>query len=626
MRGGASTFFEQRWARTIAESFASVVVCVALLAWLLRLDQAHLEVPFGDGSDVLLNSTLVKGLVDNGWVWHNPFLGAPFGTQFLDFPFYDNLNLALMKLIALFSANYVIVLNVFFLLTFPLTTLSTLLVLRSFKVSFASSLAISLLYTFLPFHFLRGETHIFLSAYFLIPPITMVIVRVWLGGEWTRRWIAAAAVICTLIGSATFYYAFFSCYLLCAAGLLSAIRTRSLVPAIRGLAMTTAIVIALGINLSPNWLYAIRHGRNPEVGRRLPVESEIYALKLTHLLLPVGGHRIGFLKRARQVYDRATPFYEGSTASLGMVGDLGFIFLVGFLLVGRETNGRPSLFRGLAVLLLVSVLLGTTGGLGAIFNFLIYPQIRAYTRISIFIAFFSLFAIALLLDSTRRWIGNNKVALYAWYGALLAVLWLGILDEVPPQSPGYAAMKARYQSEAAFIAQVEGSLPMGAMIFQLPNTRFPEVPPVEDKPVYDELRGYLHSRTLRWSSGAMRGRPQAWWGEQIGREIDRLNSNSVSRSGGALKTPDLHDVLDTLVLAGFSGIYLDRRGLPDKGKTMVARLQASLDTTPIENSDGHLVFFNLTRYAQTLRAKVTPKQWEAAHLSALELSSDQNLR
>ena len=232
MQGRARNSFEQRWARRIAEGFASVVVCVLLLAWLLHLDRAPLHVPFADGGDVLLNSALVKGLVDNGWVWRNPFLGAPFGTQFFDFPFYDNLNLAIMKMIAMFSANYAVILNVFFLLTFPLTTLSTLLVLRYFEVSFASSLVTSLLYAFLPFHFLRGEMHIFLAAYFLIPPITMVLLRVWSSGRWTRRWIAAAVVICTLAGSGTFYNAFFSCYLLCAAGILSAIRARSFAPAI----------------------------------------------------------------------------------------------------------------------------------------------------------------------------------------------------------------------------------------------------------------------------------------------------------------------------------------------------------------------------------------------------------
>jgi phosphoglycerol transferase len=162
---------------------------------------------------------------------------------------------------------------------------------------------------------------------------------------------------------------------------------------------------------------------------------------------------------------------------------------------------------------------------------------------------------------------------------------------------------------------------MGAMIFQLPNTRFPETPPVKEKPVYDELRGYLHSRTLRWSSGAMRGRPQALWGEQIGFEIDPPSANSTGRASVALKTRTLEEVLDTVVLAGFGGIYIDRRGLTGEGQVIVARLQTLLGTAPIENGDRHLVFFSLRRYAQTLRANFTREQWEAARRDALELPS-----
>lgn len=616
--------FERRWARTTAECLASVIISILLSGWLLRLEHASLHVPFADGGDALLNSALVKGLVDNGWVWRNPFLGAPFGTQFFDFPFYDNLNLAIMKTIALFSSNYVVVLNVFFLLTFPLTALSALLALRSFRVSFSSSLVVSLLYTFLPFHFQRGEGHLFLSAYFLIPPIAMVILQVWIGGSWTRRRSATAIAICLMVGSATFYYAFFSCYLLCAAGLLSAVSARSFIPAIKGLTLTMVIVTALAINLSPNWLYSIRHGRNPEVGHRVPVESEIYALKMTHLLLPVSGHRIGFMRRARGKYDQATPAYEGTTASLGTIGDLGFLFMVVLLFSSAGVTDKPRLYGGLAVLTMASVLLGTTGGLGAIFNFLIYPQIRAYNRISIFIAFFCLFAIGLLLDSMRQWIITCKTTQYGWYAALVVVLWLGILDQFPRTSPDYLTMKAHYENERAFIAQLEGSLPMGAMVFQLPNTRFPEVPPVLDKPVYDELRGYLHSRTLRWSSGAMRGRPQALWGEQIGSQIDLLHADSGGRRNLSFKPRSLQEVLDALVLAGFSGIYIDRHGLQDGGNNIVTRLQALLDTAPIENGDRHLAFFNLTRYAQRLRASTTPELWEAARRTALEVPSGQD--
>ena len=124
----------------------------------------------------------------------------------------------------------------------------------------------------------------------------------------------------------------------------------------------------------------------------------------------------------------------------------------------------------------------------------------------------------------------------------------------------------------------------------------------------------------------MRGRPEGWWGEQIGLEIDPLQRGSGRRGRITLKARSLEEVLDTLVLAGFSGIYLDRRGLRDEGLMVVPRLQMLLLTTPIEDSDRHLVFFNLSRYAQTLRAKTTPEDWEAAKRQALELPSEKTAR
>src|SRR5208282_2647544 len=220
-RQDAMRLRQERWTRTAAVCAASVAVCLFLLTLVLRLDQAHLKVPFVDGRDALLHAILVKSLIDNGWVWHNPYLGAPYQTQLLDFPFYDNLNLVLIKLIAAFSSNYALVLNLFFLLTFPLTALSSFLVLRSFKISNPSALVVSLLFTFLPYHFQRGEAHLFLSAYFLIPPMTMVIVWIWIGGSerrsfsLSRKQKVGAAIICALVGSANSYYTFFGCCVLC---------------------------------------------------------------------------------------------------------------------------------------------------------------------------------------------------------------------------------------------------------------------------------------------------------------------------------------------------------------------------------------------------------------------------
>ena len=59
--------------------------------------------------------------------------------------------------------------NVFFLLTFPLVGLAAYLVLRRLTLSPNVAIVCSILYALLPYHFLRGEGHLLLSAYYAVP-------------------------------------------------------------------------------------------------------------------------------------------------------------------------------------------------------------------------------------------------------------------------------------------------------------------------------------------------------------------------------------------------------------------------------------------------------------------------
>jgi hypothetical protein len=624
---------EHRWARTAAACAASIVLCLLLMTWLLGLHRANLEIPFGDGGDVLLNSVVVKSLIDNGWVWRNPFLGGPYGAQLFDFPFYDNLNLALMKLIAMFSSNYAIVLNLFFLLTFPLTTISSLVVLRNFKVSYPSALVASLLFTFLPYHFQRGEAHLFLTAYFLVPLMTMVILWIWMGGSESqeqepgrfsipRRQIVSAAFICALIGSAVSYYTFFGCYLLCAAAVISGLRFKSPARVAWGVGLAALTFTVLTINTAPNWMYAMRHGGNPVVAKRGPAESELYGLKMTHLLLPISDHRIEFLRKTRRTYDHVIGSYEGATGTLGTIGDVGFFFVLGWLLCSPRGKTRSELPRALGVLTLSALLLGTIGGLGAIFNFLIHPQIRAYNRISIYIAFCSFFGAALLLDALKRWMGDGNRATYLWYALLGVILWLGVLDQTSSSFvPDYSRLKHGFEEQQAFVSQIEATVPRGSMIFEFPNVSFPESKPIATMKGYDEFRGYLHSRSLRWSAGAMKGRPEALWPESNGLNVGAGQLDEEAQGPHRTVLGLSPQALDALALAGFGGIYIDREGFRDFGLMLVPQLQSSLGEAPIESANRRFAFFELAGFARSLRAKYTAEQWEAERRKVLELPS-----
>ena len=73
----------------------------------LRPWRGALDVPYSYAADGNIYHSYVKGVVDHGWFWHIPSLGAPAGQQLFDYPGLggDLLNVLLMKAIALLRAR-----------------------------------------------------------------------------------------------------------------------------------------------------------------------------------------------------------------------------------------------------------------------------------------------------------------------------------------------------------------------------------------------------------------------------------------------------------------------------------------------------------------------------------------
>src|SRR5687767_6331660 len=171
-------FLDNHRLKQASQYIAPIILCALILCFLLKLWRADLRVPFHYNGDALLHAMFIKGIADNGWYWQNPSLGAPNGLQMYDFPAVDNSAAAVLAFIGLFTDHPFLILNIFYLLTFPLVTISSLYVLRRFKLSYAPALFASLLFTFLPYHFMRGESHLFLSAYYFVPHVVMVLLWV----------------------------------------------------------------------------------------------------------------------------------------------------------------------------------------------------------------------------------------------------------------------------------------------------------------------------------------------------------------------------------------------------------------------------------------------------------------
>jgi len=585
-RDAGSVF--RRLASSVGVYVAAAGLSVLFLARILKIWHADLSVPFDMSSDALFGQMWVKGIRDHSWYLFNPSLGAPSGLDMRDFPLADSLHFALIKLLVLVTPDFGTAFNLYFILGFPLTTCTTLFVLRRFGVSLAPALSASLLYAFVPYHFYRGENHLFLTSYFVVPLSIMVALWVYqgkLGWSQTRETtndggnrgrVIAAIVISIAQASAGVYYAFFACYLLLVAGAAAALDRRRL----SSLAVAASLVIlsSLGVlaNITPSLVYWHRHGHNPEVARRTVDEAEIHGLKIGQMLLPAAQHRLASWARIREQYDR-TPLSDGEKrgSSLGVVGGCGFLFLIGLLMTRRALSGDWEPACGLAVFNFFSVLLATIGGFGSLFSLLVSPMIRGYNRMSIVIALLSLFAVALLLDRAGQWWSRKGRPRYQFHLLLASLTVSGIIDEAGRRRvPDYVALRASFTNDAEFVARIEAALPDGAMVYQLPYARFPEFLAPHVLGEYEHFRPYFHSDSLRWSYGAMKGRAEDLWQRE-------------------LAARPIEEQVRAIAAKGFRGIYIDRHGFADRAAELESGLSGLLGSAPIVSGNQRMAFFKL---------------------------------
>ena len=155
--------------------FVAAILSVLILIFVMQLWKADLKVPFTYIGDGLFTAEGIKGMADNGWYLHNDYVGAPTGQDMQDYPNSDGLQLIVIKLLTFATPNFGVAMNLYYLLTFPLTALIALFVLRRLRLSYTASLLGSLLYTFIPYHFMRGEGHLYLSGYYVVPLAVLAI-------------------------------------------------------------------------------------------------------------------------------------------------------------------------------------------------------------------------------------------------------------------------------------------------------------------------------------------------------------------------------------------------------------------------------------------------------------------
>lgn len=603
MVGDQSITAQPRTKRLAFLPYLVTAFAAALLVGLsLHLWQANLRVPLdyemlpktevqravlpGGGGDSYFSMMVFKTIQETGWCFTNDRLGAPLGMDLHDHPITDSLQVAIAWLLCHSTGDCGLAINLFFLLGFPLSAMAAHFGLRRLGIPHALAIACGLLYGFLPYHFLRGQGHLFLGFYAVVP-LTCV-VAIWIakgdgllrsvrpgiaGFRLTGRgWVSVVVMLLTACSGA--YYALFGLYLVAVAGAIAIWQRpgwRSVLSA--GLS-ATVLCVTLGLNVLPFVLYRASHGVNSEVLARDPAHAEIYALKPAQLIVPLSEHRLPILASLGRAYEQKTILLnENRMAALGVVGAVGLLLLLAWLIGLRWRSRTQEVLETASCLNASLMVLGTVGGLGSLLAFGISPVIRSYNRVSVMIAFFAFMAVGAVVNALiERYVPLARRPFVLSVAALL-IVGIGVMDETSPAFlPLHRQNAQAYASDAEFVHRLETSLPPNAAIFQLPYIAFPEG---GTQAPYEHLRPYLHSSTLRWSFGCVRGRP---------------GSQTICELAAELtKEPTLW--LGHLRQAGYSGVWLDRIHPDSAG--IERSLRRLIPSEPIESSDKRQVFFTL---------------------------------
>jgi phosphoglycerol transferase len=556
-----STLFTTEWRTWLALVMITFLgASLQMSGWPMGL-LPELAVPYsysGDGIAYLWN---IQRVIEGTWYFINDRSGFPFGSNHLDYPTSDSGSYLALKLLGLIVQTSIAAHNLYFLLGFPLAALSAYLVSRSIGASKYFAIFTAIIYAFTSFHFARIG-HLFFTWYFVVPLFFYIGFKLFSGKlifrntQISLRNKLLNAIALMVLASFGVYYAFFGCIVLAMCTAIATIIHRSCRCLLEGLISLSWVIGGLLLNVMPSLIYIFKHGENREGVGRFASESELYALKITQLFIPRGDHRLdSFFEFANQ-YNSTFPLVtENISASMGTIGSLGFLLLLGITFVSpfyhSKTNalsldGKATskllCFQLLAIISLGLVLMGTIGGFSSLFAMLISSSIRSWNRISIFITFACVLTFALAADTIRFRSIKSRFLNMISLVLIVIVLILGVLDQtIKPCRACLLMNDALYKNDRTFIQQIEASVPPKSAIYQLPYMAYPEYGAVNNLGSYDQARGHLHSENLKWSFGSMRGRTGDWFYRK-------------------LALLPISEQVAIVTAMGFAGIYIDRRG------------------------------------------------------------------
>jgi hypothetical protein len=319
-------------------------------------------------------------------------------------------------------------------------------------------------------------------------------------------------------------------------------------------------------------LTALFYGRNADAFVRGLNDLAIFGLSLPDLIFPAVHSSSVFQDISYAIYQSRVPSFlqgESQSAYIGLVSSISLVwmFVWGTINIAAKRCDQVSRWYWCSLAILAFAVYGGVNYLLGAFGFVL---LRSTNRLSIFLmASVLLFACEALscyvcqARTRRSWMGS----------ALIGVTLIGAWDQIPPRSGRQAkSVASMFAADAEMVGALEQQLKPGSMVFQLPIIGFPEGEEmIFQMGNYEHFRPFIHSRFLRFSYGAVKGRGDEDWQKRVAAEKPATMVKSLEEYG-------------------FSALMINRKGFPDFATKVSSELE-SQGYTPAWNRGDFLVYF-----------------------------------
>jgi len=476
-------------------------------------------------------------------------LGAPYVADWRAYTVPDRIVFVLTGLLSR-SVGLVAAVQLVSALGFVLNAVSFFLCARWLGRRWEWAAAFALGFAFCNYNLRWGIT-LSLAQTFTLPPLVLLCAYAArpAPARWRASWLALGVALGGWLGLGNPYLAFFA-GVVAGGGFALALLRRAPLPRLAPLAafLATVAVVFVATNLH----YARAHWSAAEASvlARDPSDFQRYALRPLEWFIPPADHRLAPLAAVGRAYQAKLPGGEFFYAYLGLIGAVGLVgLLIAALRRPRHSLGRPSALAGLLWIVAFGLPYGINSWLGSVG----LDVFRASTRIAVFGAVW----VAFFLAARASWLTRTWPR-WASIAAALILAGFTVWEQTPALSARAprAANTARLEAYQELMVRLEGELPRGALIFQLPVAPFPEAGRIAAMPDYEHFLPFLFSANLRFSYGHLGSAAAMRWERSIAHLPPRKMVGELQQTG-------------------FTALWIDRRGFSDEAVALVRELQSA---------------------------------------------------